>query len=370
MKRILPLLLAILLLLALPVSAVGGSQQDPVVALSYLDAIFAPALQKEVNATVSRQMNLSYNAQFAALTESIARWNRQAVEADTAPHNLEGVLLLRQGDVITLSPGCQAVLHSGSAKTNSANLINVTDGVAVANNAVLTAGKLYMKNHLPTGGLTVTSETAEIYFSGVAARAPGSAVDYGSLADALKAMGLFRGTSKTSYSLQKTATRAEGLVMFLRLLGLEDEALAYTGSCPFTDMRRSDWCYSYVAYAYSKGLTTGTSKTTFSPNDAITAQQYITFLMRAMGFAEGTAFTYKTVLQDCVRQGLFNAKEISTMSGGAFLRCKMVYLSYYSLFSAIPDTGRMLASSLVGDGVMTVDALRGGICKAASVRLS
>ena len=54
-------------------------------------------------------------------------------------------------------------------------------------------------------------------------------------ADALAALGLFRGT-ENGYELDRAPTRAEALVMLIRLLGREEEALAYDGDCPLADV--------------------------------------------------------------------------------------------------------------------------------------
>ena len=84
-------------------------------------------------------------------------------------------------------------------------------------------------------------------------------------ADRLHDLGLFRGTG-SGYALDKTATRMQGLIMLIRLLGEEDEALACTDPCPFTDVAAGDPS-RYTAYAYAKGYTTGTTATTFSPGN-------------------------------------------------------------------------------------------------------
>lgn len=55
-------------------------------------------------------------------------------------------------------------------------------------------------------------------------------------------------------------------------------------SNPFTDVKVGDYFYEPVLWAVEKGVTTGTSETTFSPADTCTRGQIATFLYRA--FAE------------------------------------------------------------------------------------
>ena len=60
------------------------------------------------------------------------------------------------------------------------------------------------------------------------------------------------------------------------------------GSNPFTDVKESDYFYEPVLWAVANGITTGTSKTTFSPDKPCTRGQVVTFLWRAAGEPEPT----------------------------------------------------------------------------------
>lgn len=62
---------------------------------------------------------------------------------------------------------------------------------------------------------------------------------------------------------------------------------------PFTDVRTGDWWYENVLYVYEKGLMTGTSQTTFSPQATTTRGMIVTILHRLAGSpgAGGMPFT-------------------------------------------------------------------------------
>lgn len=49
---------------------------------------------------------------------------------------------------------------------------------------------------------------------------------------------------------------------------------------PFTDVAENDWFYEDVKYAAKNGLFSGTTETTFSPNDVITRGMLVTVLWR------------------------------------------------------------------------------------------
>lgn len=51
------------------------------------------------------------------------------------------------------------------------------------------------------------------------------------------------------------------------------------GSDPFTDID-IDWCHDEICLAYMLNIVNGTSETTFSPNDSVTREQYLTMLWR------------------------------------------------------------------------------------------
>lgn len=79
-----------------------------------------------------------------------------------------------------------------------------------------------------------------------------------------------------------------GVTMLVRLLGQEEDALAGTWTTPFQDV--PDWAAPYVGYAYEKGLTNGKSETRFDPDSTIRASEYLTFVLRALGYVSGTDF--------------------------------------------------------------------------------
>lgn len=103
-------------------------------------------------------------------------------------------------------------------------------------------------------------------------------------AEALSTLGLFKGT-ENGFELEKSLTRTEAITLLVRLLGKEDEALKCGKTHPFTDV--APWADGYVSYAYEKGITNGISATLFGAEDVVESNMYITFLLRALGFADG-----------------------------------------------------------------------------------
>ena len=97
--------------------------------------------------------------------------------------------------------------------------------------------------------------------------------------------GYFSGTSDTTFSPNNTMTRAMLAVVVHRMAG-SPEADG-TISLPFTDVANNAWYIDGVTWCYSEGIVSGTSDTTFSPNNSITREQAAVFLYRlanAMGY--------------------------------------------------------------------------------------
>ncbi|MDD4493722.1 MAG: S-layer homology domain-containing protein [Eubacteriales bacterium] len=98
---------------------------------------------------------------------------------------------------------------------------------------------------------------------------------YNAEAEKLKQMCLFLGTN-SGFELSREPKRDEALVILIRLIGKEKEALNCKYTHPFTDV---DWADRYVAYAYHTGLTNGISKDKFGSKNSMTSAQFITFIL-------------------------------------------------------------------------------------------
>jgi len=86
------------------------------------------------------------------------------------------------------------------------------------------------------------------------------------------------GTSKTEFSPAASCTRAQAVTFLWRAAG---QPTVKNAKNPFTDVKKSDYYYKAVLWAVEKGITKGTSATTFSPEESCTRGQIVTFLWRA-----------------------------------------------------------------------------------------
>jgi len=125
------------------------------------------------------------------------------------------------------------------------------------------------------------------------ATTPSAAAQNSSYAEALNHLGLFNGT-ENGYELSRVPTRAEALVMMLRLWGKEEEIQKNTYKNPFHD---TGWESSYVSFAYTNGIVNGINEHSFGGNQPTSLHQYCAMVLRVLGYSETKGdFTYKTAI--------------------------------------------------------------------------
>ena len=88
------------------------------------------------------------------------------------------------------------------------------------------------------------------------------------------------GTSETTFSPNVGCTRAQVVTFLWRAAG-QPEPTERTN--PFTDVKEGAYYYKAVLWAVEKGITNGTSETTFDPDETCTRGQIVTFLWRREG---------------------------------------------------------------------------------------
>ena len=178
------------------------------------------------------------------------------------------------------------------------------------------------------------------------------AADFTHCADALHELGLFQGT-ESGYELDRAPSRVEAGVMLVRLLGAEEEAqAAYTAgdiTLPFTDVGAT--AAPYVAWLHDQGIVNGTSATTYGTG-ACSAQNYAAFLLRALGYQDGTDFAYADALTFAQEKGFYDPLQFA----GSFLRDDLAALTYQALGTDLKDGSAYLLKSLIDSGAVDATA--------------
>lgn len=350
MMKKLVLLLPTCMLLAVMAFAAGGGASDPLVSLSYLLETFTEDVEEKVEDRLDESdKSILEQAEGGTVpAETVSTWTETR---------------LKKGDYLRGVTGTNVLLLAGSMQIlcQEGTVIDVTTGEVIPNGSNMVVNHRYMVAEDTTALFTVTSKTAVLDYQGSYEFDYSDEVDYNAMAAALKELNLFKG-SFTGYGegfdLEFVPTRLQALIMFIRVLGEEEEALAWTGTTHFTDISKGSQAEKYVGYAYEKGYTNGYNATQFKPGNAVNAYQYTEFVLRAMGYSSAANTNLADTLDRAVMAGVLTSGEATVLQLDRFLRADLVYISYYALEADLPDGEQTLAEMLMDQEVFTNRAWR------------
>jgi len=323
-------------------AAAAGDAADPLASLSYLNGIFTSKVDAAVDARLDNSGALLQGGAGPAVSAA-ATWTE---------------VRLKRDDILQASTGDGVLLLAGSGRVDylSGAVVDVTAGTVVPSGGSLTVRHRYLAAEDTSASFTVTSKTAVVDWQGNCAFSYSNSTDYNAMAAALKAMHLFQG-SLTGYGegfdLEAAPTRLQALIMFIRVLGEENEALAWNGNCPFTDVQPGTNGAKYVGYAYEKGYTNGWSATQFRPSGPVSAGQYTEFMLRALGYSSAANTDLSDTLARAQNAGVLTEGEADMLRRDPFLRAELVYISYYALEAQAAGTDRTLGEQLMDKGIYT-----------------
>lgn len=325
----------------------AGSAGDPLIALDWLKKTFIPGVVSDANDRVDEELN--------EIGDEITSSDAQGAE-----------LRVKQGDILWLDSGSSLTALAGAlsiSTTSQGAVVDLSDGTETPLGSGIAADHRYLAAENSHIAFLVDSDTAVVRFSGPYELEPSDGTDYNAIAEALKTMGLFQGSDVpygSGYDLESAPTRIQGLVMFLRLIGEEQYALRYPGSgITFADV--PEWALPYVAYAYDKGYTKGQEidsqwRVVFGSDQPLAARDYMTFLLRALGYTEGSAFAWETAIPDAQTLGVLTEGEGTLLTEKPFLRAQVAYLSYMALSARMAGEGDTLLDKLISTGAVSATA--------------
>lgn len=89
--------------------------------------------------------------------------------------------------------------------------------------------------------------------------------------------GVTKGTTNTTFSPNRACTRAEAVTFLWRACDSPEPSIS---ECPFTDLPESAFYYKAALWAYENKITSGVSSALFGPSQLCTRSQIVTFLYR------------------------------------------------------------------------------------------
>lgn len=136
--------------------------------------------------------------------------------------------------------------------------------------------------------------------------------------------GITSGTTSMTFSPNASCTRAQAVTFLWNAAGKPEVSGVKN---PFQDVKSGTYYYKAVLWAKSKGITSGTSATTFSPSATCTRAQIVTFLWNQEGkivTTNGNGFQdvksgayYEDAVNWAVRNGITSGTSATTFSPSA-----------------------------------------------------
>lgn len=177
-----------------------------------------------------------------------------------------------------------------------------------------------------------------------------------SMADDLKTAGIVRGDNN-GIDLTSRVNRVQAAIVLVRLLGKEKEALEQANKHPFKDV--PEWADSYIGYLYKNQLTNGISADLFGADQPATANQFYTFMLRALGYSDIKGdFLYTGALSTACSKGIIMEDNVQWLKDRPFFYDDMVFASYMILNASMKGTDTKLAAYLCNMGAMTENNMK------------
>ncbi|MEN6460496.1 MAG: S-layer homology domain-containing protein, partial [Syntrophomonas sp.] len=179
-------------------------------------------------------------------------------------------------------------------------------------------------------------------------------VKYEREAQTLNDLGLYKGISVENFNpdLGSALNRETGIVMLIRLFGLETAAASITNAdeilSKFGDAGKiSGWAKNAVAYAVQNGLVVGYPDGTVGAKQPLNGKDYCSLILRQLGYAPN----YFQAPAELAAKGGISPDKIQLYSNKDLIKDDLVGISYGCL-KADDTEGTSVLENLVALGVV------------------
>jgi len=182
---------------------------------------------------------------------------------------------------------------------------------------------------------------------------PAFAADISEEAQICEDLGLLEGDTSAGVDevyLAKETQRLQAAIIYLRLFGLEDEALAYDGEENFSDAEEMKWPEGRNILAYlhdhpELGWVGDAGK--FDPYGLATPKMIYKVLLTALGYVEDVDFTWDETLEFAEEKGLSLIADVETVTND-----DLAVALVEALKVNIKDGSKTFAAKLIEDGLI------------------
>ena len=145
-------------------TASPGTQDDPLITLSYLTNVFRPQVMNDVR-TTEQEMTQRFESRITELESRLQAGGSGQAASGTADQF--HVVTLTGNQSLTASVGTEIMLRIGTAEASGSApaLINYTTGTTIASGAALTANHMYLVT-IEGNGIRATAGTVRVLVRG------------------------------------------------------------------------------------------------------------------------------------------------------------------------------------------------------------
>ena len=126
-------------------------------------------------------------------------------------------------------------------------------------------------------------------------------------------------------------------------MGKTDEARQTVSQTHFLDV--DAWAVPYVGYAYQQGITAGVAADRFGAQQNVTATEFLTFLLRCLGYENGRDFRWDDALRKTDWIGVTRGEYTN---GQTFTRADAVVVCERALHAFCRNSRETLAEQVLG----------------------
>lgn len=261
---------------------------DSLITLSFLTDRFIPEAV-EVGADEAKEL---LDETYDEAVEELDETREELMDLLTGSEGLySGTLTPKKwncADVITLETGAGFLMGQGVAQVNHDGVvIDVTQGTEIPSGSELEANHRYLVGEETLADVIVRTGIAQLGVQGSYQLEQGrKGLPFYDLRsedwfyDAVSFVyeeGIFTGVGGDLFAPELTMNRAMLMTGFYRLAGSPEEEMA-AAQASFSDVAADAWYESFVRWAASEEITSGTGPDTFSPELQVTREQVVTLL--------------------------------------------------------------------------------------------
>lgn len=164
-------------------------------------------------------------------------------------------------------------------------------------------------------------------------------------ANKLKLLGILKGTEQ-GLELDRSLSKAEAAVMLVRFMQSESKALQVGRQVVYDDVPQ--WAEPYIAYLCENGLISVDSPSEFGANDSITAEEFISSMLKLLGYDD---LEPGEELDKAKEIGMISETELNSITADpVFNRMHASLIAYNTLKTCIKDNGKVFINKLIEEG--------------------